>query len=121
MISYRLDDEHEELRLAVAEFARDVVAPVIGGFYERREFPYEIVARMGKLGLFGLPFPEEYGGVGGDYFAFCVALHELGRVDSSGAVTVEAALGLGALPIYRFRRGPQRAPWLPHLWPGDPP
>ena len=79
MISYRLSDEHEDLRLIVAEFARDVVAPVIGGFYERREFPYEIVARMGKLGLFGLPFPEEYGGMGGDFFALCVALHELGQ------------------------------------------
>ena len=67
MISYRLGDEHEELRQTVAQFAREVVAPVIGGFYERGEFPYEIIARMGKLGLFGLPFPEEYGGMGGDF------------------------------------------------------
>src|SRR5258708_40178617 len=119
MISYRLDDEHEELRLAVAEFARDVVAPVIGGFYERREFPYEIVARMGKLGLFGLPFPEEYGGMGGDYFAFCIALHELGRVDSSVAITLEAAVGLGAMPIYRFGSAEQRARWLPELCLGE--
>ena len=58
-----------QLRLTVAEFAREVVAPVIGGFYERGEFPYEIVARMAKLGLFGLPFPEEYGGMGGDDLA----------------------------------------------------
>ena len=119
MISYRLDDEHEELRGTVAEFARDVVAPVIGGFYERREFPYEIVARMGKLGLFGLPFPEEYGGMGGDYFAFCVALHELGRVDSSVAITLEAAVGLGAMPIYRFGSPEQRARWLPELCQGE--
>jgi short-chain 2-methylacyl-CoA dehydrogenase len=119
MISYRLDDEHEELRVAVAEFARDVVAPVIGGFYERREFPYEIVARMGKLGLFGLPFPEEYGGMGGDYFAFCIALHELGRVDSSVAITLEAAVGLGAMPIYRFGSAEQRARWLPELCQGE--
>src|SRR5258708_8894541 len=119
MNSYRLDDEHEELRLAVAEFARDVVAPVIGGFYERREFPYEIVARMGKLGLFGLPFPEEYGGMGGDYFAFCIALHELGRVDSSVAITLEAAVGLGAMPIYRFGSAEQRARWLPELCLGE--
>jgi short-chain 2-methylacyl-CoA dehydrogenase len=119
MVSYRLSDEHEELRATVAEFARDVVAPVIGGFYERREFPYEIVARMGKLGLFGLPFPEEYGGMGGDYLAFCIALHELGRVDSSVAITLEAAVGLGAMPIYRFGSAEQRARWLPELCQGE--
>src|SRR5215469_5875997 len=118
-ISYRLSDEHEQLRAAVAEFARDVVAPVIGGFYERREFPYEIVAKMGKLGLFGLPFPEEYGGMGGDYLAFCIALHELGRVDSSVAITLEAAVGLGAMPIYRFGSAKQRARWLPDLCQGE--
>mgnify|MGYP001470851805 CR=1 FL=1 len=119
MIGYELSDEHAELRAAVAEFAHDVVAPVIGGFYERGEFPYEIVARMAKLGLFGLPFPEEYGGMGGDYFAFCLALHELGRVDSSVAITLEAAVGLGAMPIYRFGTAEQRARWLPELCQGD--
>ncbi len=119
MISYELSDEHEQLRVTVAEFARDVVAPVIGGFYERREFPYEIVARMGKLGLFGLPFPEEYSGMGGDYFAFCIALHELGRVDSSVAITLEAAVALGAMPIYRFGSAQQRARWLPELCQGE--
>jgi short-chain 2-methylacyl-CoA dehydrogenase len=119
MISYRLSDEHEELRLTVAEFARDVVAPVIGGFYERGEFPYEIVARMGKLGLFGLPFPEEYGGMGGDFFALCLALHELGRVDSSVAITLEAGVALGTMPIYRFGNTQQRARWLPELCRGE--
>jgi short-chain 2-methylacyl-CoA dehydrogenase len=119
MISYRLSDEHEELRQTVAEFARDVVAPVIGGFYERREFPYEIVARMGKLGLFGLPFPEEYGGMGGDFFALCIALHELGRVDSSVAITLEAGVALGAMPIYRFGSQEQRERWLPDLCRGE--
>jgi short/branched chain acyl-CoA dehydrogenase len=119
MTSYRFSDEHEELRATVAEFAREVVAPVIGGFYERREFPYEIVARMGKLGLFGLPFPESCGGMGGDYFAFCIALHELGRVDSSVAITLEAAVGLGAMPIYRFGSAEQRARWLPELCQGE--
>jgi short-chain 2-methylacyl-CoA dehydrogenase len=119
MISFRLSDEHEALRLTVAEFARDVVAPVIGDFYERREFPYEIIARMGKLGLFGLPFPEEYGGMGGDFFAFCLALHELGRVDSSVAITLEAGVALGAMPIYRFGNAEQRARWLPELCRGE--
>jgi short-chain 2-methylacyl-CoA dehydrogenase len=119
MISYRLDDEHEELRLTVADFARDVVAPVIADYYERREFPYDIIARMGKLGLFGLPFPEEYGGMGGDYFALCLALHELARVDSSVAITLEAAVALGAMPIYRFGNEEQRGRWLPDLCRGE--
>src|SRR5258707_11586893 len=74
---------------------------------------------MAKLGLFGLPFPEEYGGMGGDYFAFCIALHELGRVDSSVAITLEAAVGLGAMPIYRFGSAEQRARWLPELCLGE--
>jgi short-chain 2-methylacyl-CoA dehydrogenase len=119
MISYRLGEEHEALRVTVAEFARDVVAPVIGGFYERGEFPYEIIARMGKLGLFGLPFPEQYGGMGGDYFALCLALHELARVDSSVAITLEAGVALGAMPIYRFGDEQQRARWLPDLCRGE--
>lgn len=119
MISYRLDDEQEQLRATVAEFARDVVAPVIGEYYERAEFPYEIVARMGKLGLFGLPFPDEYGGMGGDLFALCLALEELARVDSSVAITLEAAVALGAMPIYRYGTPEQRRGWLPDLCAGQ--
>jgi short-chain 2-methylacyl-CoA dehydrogenase len=119
MVSFTLDDEQEALRRTVQDFARDVIAPVIGGFYERAEFPYEIIARMGKLGLFGLPFPEEYGGMGGDYFAFCLALHELARVDSSVAITLEAGVGLGAMPIYRFGSAAQREQWLPDLCQGE--
>ena len=102
MLDYRLDDEHETLRKTVAEFARDVVAPRIGEFYERHEFPVDIVRQMGQLGLFGLPFPEEYGGMGGDYLALCLAIEELARVDSSMAITLEAAVSLGAMPIYRY-------------------
>jgi len=119
VISYRLDDEHETLRATVEEFARDVVAPVIGGYYERGEFPYEIVARMGKMGLFGLPFPEEYGGMGGDYFALCLALHELARVDSSVAITLEAGVSLGVMPIYRFGTAAQKREWLRPLCAGE--
>jgi short-chain 2-methylacyl-CoA dehydrogenase len=119
MISYELDEEHAELRGTVAEFARDVVAPVIGGYYERGEFPYEIIARMGKLGLFGLPFPEEYGGMGGDFLALGLALEELARVDSSVAITLEAAVCLGAMPIYEFGTGEQKARWLPDLCSGE--
>ncbi len=119
MIGFTLNEEQEALRSTVAEFARDVVAPVIGGYYERGEFPYEIVARMGKLGLFGLPFPEEYGGMGGDYFAFCLALHELARIDSSVAITLEAGVGLGAMPIFRFGSAAQKDRWLPELCQGE--
>src|SRR5487761_1449477 len=119
MLSYKLDEEHEDLRKSVEEFARDVVAPVIGELYERGEFPYDIVAQMGRMGLFGLPFPEEYGGMGGDYFALCLALEELARVDSSVAITVEAAVSLGAMPIYRFGTGAQKAQWLPQLCAGE--
>jgi alkylation response protein AidB-like acyl-CoA dehydrogenase len=119
MVTFLLNDEHEDLRATVAGFARAVVAPVIGGYYERGEFPYEIVAKMAKLGLFGLPFPEEYGGMGGDYFALCLALHELARVDSSVAITLEAAVSLGAMPIYRFGSDEQRSHWLPDLCQGD--
>jgi short-chain 2-methylacyl-CoA dehydrogenase len=119
MIGFTLNDEQEALRSTVADFAREVVAPVIGGYYERGEFPYDIVARMAKLGLFGLPFPEEYGGMGGDYFAFCLALHELARVDSSVAITLEAAVALGAMPIFRFGSTAQKDRWLPELCQGE--
>jgi butyryl-CoA dehydrogenase len=119
LIGYELDDEHAELRSTVEEFAREVVAPVIGGYYERGEFPYEIVARMGKLGLFGLPFPEEFGGMGGDFLALCVALEELARVDSSVAITLEAAVCLGAMPIFEFGTKDQKGTWLPDLCSGE--
>ena len=119
MISYQLAPEQQDLRDSVAQFAREVVAPVIGGYYERGEFPYEIIAKMGKLGLFGLPFPEEYGGMGGDYFALCLALEELARVDSSVAITLEAGVSLGAMPIFRFGTEDQRRRWLPELCSGE--
>jgi short-chain 2-methylacyl-CoA dehydrogenase len=119
MQDYRLDAEHEALRKTVEEFARDAVAPVIGGYYERCEFPYDIVAQLGRMGLFGLPFPEEFGGMGGDYFAHCLALEELARVDSSVAITVEAAVSLGAMPIYRFGSEEQKRQWLPQLCSGE--
>ena len=119
MPDFRLDDEHEALRKTVEEFAHEVVAPQIGELYERDEFPYEIVRQMGQMGLFGLPFPEEYGGMGGDYFALCVALEELARVDSSVAITLEAAVGLGAMPLYRFGTEEQKRQWLPRLCSGE--
>jgi short-chain 2-methylacyl-CoA dehydrogenase len=114
-----LTQEHEALKESVREFAREVVAPVIGNFYEQHAFPYDIVRQMGKMGLFGLPFPEEHGGMGGDYFALCLALEELARIDSSVAITLEAAISLGAMPIYRFGTEAQKAEWLPRLTSGE--
>ncbi|SDX72557.1 Acyl-CoA dehydrogenase [Amycolatopsis xylanica] len=119
MIDFRLDEEYEALRKTVEDFARSEVAPVIGGLYEREEFPYEIVAKMGEMGLFGLPFPEEFGGMGGDYFALCLTLEELARVDSSVAITLEAGVSLGAMPIYRFGTQEQKETWLPQLTSGE--
>ncbi|MGJ7905775.1 acyl-CoA dehydrogenase family protein [Actinopolyspora sp. H202] len=119
MVDYRLNDEHEQLRVAARSFAQKEVAPVIGEHYEREEFPYSIVAGMGRMGLFGLPVPEEYGGMGGDYLALCVALEELARVDSSVAVTLEAGVSLGVMPIYRFGDQRQRERWLPRLASGE--
>ncbi|WP_199439357.1 acyl-CoA dehydrogenase family protein [Umezawaea beigongshangensis] len=119
MLDFRLDEDHEALRKTVREFARDEVAPVIGDLYQREEFPYEIVAKMGRTGLFGLPFPEEHGGMGGTYFALCLALEELARVDSSVAITLEAAVSLGAMPLFRFGTREQRERWLPSLCAGE--
>jgi short-chain 2-methylacyl-CoA dehydrogenase len=114
-----LSDELESLRKTAEAFAHDVVAPKIGDFYERDEFPYDIVRQMGEMGLFGLPFPEEHGGMGGDYFALCLVLEELARVDSSVAITLEAGVSLGAMPIYRFGTEEQQAQWLPKLCTGE--
>lgn len=114
-----LTPELEQLRLTVAEFAQDAVAPVIGDYYARGEFPLPLVQQMAELGLFGLPFPEEFGGMGGDYLALCVAIEELARVDSSIAITLEAAVSLGAMPIYRFGSEELKATWLPKLASGE--
>jgi short/branched chain acyl-CoA dehydrogenase len=119
MVDFRLDKEYEELRDSVRQFAREQVAPVIADHYEKKTFPYEVIRQMGGMGLFGLPFPEEHGGMGGDYFALCIALEELARVDSSVAITLEAAVSLGAMPIYRFGTDEQRREWLPRLTSGE--
>jgi alkylation response protein AidB-like acyl-CoA dehydrogenase len=119
MPDFTLNEEHEALRASVHSFAEDVIAPVIGKYYEDHAFPYDIVRQMGKMGLFGLPFPESIGGMGGDYFTLCLVLEELARVDSSVAITLEAAISLGAMPIYRFGTDEQRATWLPKLVSGE--
>ena len=113
-----LPDEYEELRQTVAEFARTVVAPVSAKHDEEHSFPYDIVAQMGDMGLFGLPFPEEYGGMGGDYFALSLAIEEIAKFDQSVAITLEGAVSLGAMPIYRFGTEEQKRKWLPDLTSG---
>ncbi|HEU4675380.1 MAG TPA: acyl-CoA dehydrogenase family protein [Motilibacteraceae bacterium] len=118
VVDHRLSDEYESLRKTVEEFAHDVVAPVIAQHYEDETFPYDVVRQMGEMGLFGLPFPEEYGGMGGDYFALCIALEELARVDSSVAITLEAGVSLGAMPVFRFGTEEQKKQWLPELTSG---
>jgi short-chain 2-methylacyl-CoA dehydrogenase len=114
-MDHRLPQEYEELRRTVEQWAHEVAAPAIGDYYERHEFPLPLVKGMAQLGLFGLPIPEEYGGQGADYLALCVAIEELARVDSSLAITLEAATSLGALPILRFGTEEQRREWLPAL------
>ncbi len=111
----QLPDEYEQLRKTVADFARTVVAPVAAKHDAEHSFPYEVVQGMAEMGLFGLPFPEEYGGMGGDYFALCLALEELGKVDQSVAITLEAGVSLGAMPIYRFGNEKQKQEWLSQL------
>jgi alkylation response protein AidB-like acyl-CoA dehydrogenase len=119
VVDFRLDGEQETFRKTVEQFARTVVAPRAEEMDETGEFPYDIVRQMGELGLFGLPFPEEYGGMGGDYFTLCLALEELARVDSSVAITLEAGVSLGAMPVYRFGTEEQKREWLPMLTSGE--
>lgn len=113
-----LPDEYQQLAKTVRDFAREVVAPVSAKHDAEHSFPYEVVAGMADMGLFGLPFPEEYGGMGGDYFALCLALEELGKVDQSVAITLEAGVSLGAMPVYRFGTEAQKREWLPSLTSG---
>ena len=113
-----LPDHYEQLAKALRDFAQSVVAPVAARHDAEHSFPYEVVSGMADMGLFGLPFPEEYGGMGGDYFALCLALEELGKIDQSVAITLEAGVSLGAMPVYRFGNEAQKQEWLPQLTSG---
>jgi alkylation response protein AidB-like acyl-CoA dehydrogenase len=119
MVDTRLSEEQEHLRKTVEDFANKVVAPVAAHHDATATFPYEVVRQMAEMGLFGLPFPEEYGGMGGDFFALCLAIEELARVDQSVAITLEAACSLGAAPVYRFGTEAQKQYWLPQLCSGQ--
>jgi short-chain 2-methylacyl-CoA dehydrogenase len=119
VIDFGLDEEHVALRESVRAFAADVVAPQISGLYEKGSFPVDVVQQMGRMGLFGLPFPEDVGGMGGDLLALGVAIEELARVDSSVAITLEAGVSLGAMPIYRYGSAELKERWLPRLVSGE--
>jgi butyryl-CoA dehydrogenase len=112
---FGLSREHEEFRHSVRDFANARVAPHIAKWDRDHHFPLEVVREMGELGLFGLTAPEEYGGSGGDFTSLCVAIEELGRVDQSMGITLEAAVGLGINPILSFGSDEQRRRWLPDL------
>src|SRR5512139_1818078 len=120
-MSFELSPEHEEFRRSVREFAQAEIAPHAAQWDRDHHFPVDVVQQMGKLGLFGLTAPEEYGGAGehGDFTSLCVAIEELGRVDQSMGITLEAAVGLGINPILTFGTEEQKAAWLPDLVAGE--
>ena len=117
-MDFELSEEQESFRKVVRDFADGEIAPHAEAWDRDHTFPVDTVLAMGELGLFGLPFPEEYGGSGSDFTTLCVAIEELGRVDQSMAITLEAGVGLGANPIYAFGTEEQRQQWLPDLCAG---
>ncbi|WP_372727829.1 acyl-CoA dehydrogenase family protein [Nocardioides sp.] len=120
-MTYELSREHEEFRRSVREFAEAEIAPHAAQWDRDHHFPVDVVQKMGKLGLFGLTSPEEYGGAGedGDFTSLCVAIEEIGRVDQSMGITLEAAVGLGINPILTFGSKEQQDTWLPDLVSGE--
>lgn len=113
-----LPEEYRELQNVVREFSNEVIDPVSAQHDREHTFPYEVVSQMAEMGLFGLPFPEEYGGMGGDYLSFGIALEEIARVDQSVAITLEAGVGLGIMPIFHFGTEEQKQKYLPNLTAG---
>ena len=113
-----LSPEHEQFRKVVRDFAEREIAPFAEEWDRTHTFPVETVLAMGELGLFGLPFPEEYGGSNSDFTTVCIAVEELARVDSSMAITLEAGVGLGANPVFQFGSEEQRQRWLSDLCAG---
>jgi short-chain 2-methylacyl-CoA dehydrogenase len=118
-MDFDLTPEQEEFRTAVREFAEEVIAPRAEEMDRREELPLDIVKQMGEMGLFGLPFPEEYGGQGADFLTLAIAIEELGRIDSSIAITLEAGVGLGANPIHSFGTEEQKQRWLVPMCRGE--
>ena len=118
-MDFDLSPDHELIRRTVREFAEAEVAPVAEELDRTKSFPYEIVRKLGELNLMGIPFPEEYGGGGGDTLAYALAVEELTRVDSSVAITLCAHTSLGTQPIYLFGTEEQKREWLPRLCSGE--
>jgi short/branched chain acyl-CoA dehydrogenase len=118
-MDFDLSTEQQDFQKTVKAFVDDVIRPNAERWDEEHRLPMDAVKQMAELGLFGLPFPEDYGGSGADFLTLCLAIEEIARVDSSLAITLEAAVGLGAMPIYRFGTEEQRQKWLPPLAAGD--
>jgi alkylation response protein AidB-like acyl-CoA dehydrogenase len=118
-MEFDLPDQHQLLRATVREFAEQEIAPVAEELDRTHSFPYEIVRRLGELDLMGIPFPEEYGGAGGDSLAYALVVEELTRVDSSVAITLCAHTSLGTQPLYLFGSEEQKREWLPRLCRGE--
>ena len=118
-MDFTFTDEQQALRATVRDFAERVIAPRAEEMDASGEFPTDIVLEMGKLGLFGIPFPESYGGGDGDFTGLCIAIEELARIDSSMAITLEAGVGLGAMPIFLFGTEEQKQRWLIPLARGE--
>jgi short/branched chain acyl-CoA dehydrogenase len=114
-MDHSFSEEQEQFRKVVRDFAEAEIAPHAEAWDRDHYFPVDTVQALGELGLFGLVFPEEYGGSGADFSTLCIAIEELGRVDQSIAVTLEAGVGLGANPIFQFGTEEQRQAWLPDL------
>ena len=116
---FDLSDEQQAIRTLVRDFATGEVAPVAEELDRTKAFPYEIVAKLGALGLMGIPYPEEYGGGGADNLSYVLAIEELARVDSSVGITMAAHTSLGTWPIYAFGSEEQKAEWMPRLCSGE--
>src|SRR6187399_1868997 len=117
-MDFELTDEQRLLRDTVRDFARQEVAPVAEELDRTKAFPYELVAKMGELGLMGIPFPEPYGGGGADTLSYALAVEEMTRIDSSVAITMAAHTSLGTMPIYLWGTDEQKDDWLPELTAG---
>jgi short-chain 2-methylacyl-CoA dehydrogenase len=114
-VNFDLTTEQQAIRDTCRDFAREVVAPAAVALDREHKFGYDIVRQMGELGLFGLPFPEEYGGAGADFLSLCLAIEEISRADTGVGITLEAAVCLGASPIHDFGTKEQKERWLPDL------
>jgi butyryl-CoA dehydrogenase len=117
-VDFELTSEQQAIRDTCRDFAREVVAPAAEELDRESKFGYDVVRQMGELGLFGLPFSEEYGGAGGDFLSLCLAIEEISRADTGVGITLEAAVCLGASPIYEFGTKEQKERWLPDLLAG---